>query len=237
MKIALLRVAVDSGSGGMQGPLFADGTFEYVPIPDEYGVDARTYGNTLGARGRPLVDYFPAARQPRIAQRSLHFDPEFTTFTYGDPTPPKAGLRHLVRGDLLVFYCGLEGFDCDSPPALYLLGYFEVEKAGYATDFTPDEIESVLSRNWHVMNRASVPHEWPRLVLVKGGPNSRMYERAAQISAMGRNRRGQPLKILAPELHSVFGDFDGHVSIQRSPPRWVREPFIDGAAAFIRAQA
>lgn len=39
MKVALLRVGIDSGSGGMDGPLFADGTFEYLPIPDSTGVD------------------------------------------------------------------------------------------------------------------------------------------------------------------------------------------------------
>ena len=60
--------------------------------------------------------------------------PEFELFTYGDSHPPKAGLRRLQPGDLLVFYCGLEGCGFASKPALYLMGFFEVEgQAGQPT--------------------------------------------------------------------------------------------------------
>ena len=31
MKTVLIRVGIDSGCGGIQGPLFQDGTFEYIP--------------------------------------------------------------------------------------------------------------------------------------------------------------------------------------------------------------
>jgi hypothetical protein len=35
MNVVLLRVGVDEGAGGIQGPLLEDGTFEYIPIPDD----------------------------------------------------------------------------------------------------------------------------------------------------------------------------------------------------------
>ena len=108
MNVFFLRIGIDTGSGGIHGPLFADGTFEYVPIPDGHAVDERTYGNTLGRHGRKLIDYFPASMRNRMADQPMHVDPEFDTFTYGNPTTPKAGLRHLRPGDLLVFYCGLQ---------------------------------------------------------------------------------------------------------------------------------
>lgn len=38
MKVALLRVGIDSGSGGIDGPVFSDGSFEYLPIPDSDGL-------------------------------------------------------------------------------------------------------------------------------------------------------------------------------------------------------
>jgi hypothetical protein len=95
--MALLRVGIDSGSGGMVGPLFADGTFEFVPIPDSTGLDERTYGNHMARTGEPLSRFFPPARQAAMRSQSMHLDPEFASFTYGDPTPPKAGLRHLAR--------------------------------------------------------------------------------------------------------------------------------------------
>ena len=49
MKIVMLRVGIDTGSGGMHGPLFQDGTFEYIPIPDGFRKDERTYGVTAQA--------------------------------------------------------------------------------------------------------------------------------------------------------------------------------------------
>jgi len=108
MNVVLLRVGIDSGAGGMQGPLFKDDKFEFVYIPDENNKDERTYGSYRGKHGRKLIEYFPERRQPKMKDQSMHVDPEFETFTYGDPTRLKSGLRHLKRGDLLIFYCGLE---------------------------------------------------------------------------------------------------------------------------------
>ena len=42
MQVVLLRVGIDTGSGGILGPLFSDGLFEYIPIPDSKGLDKRT---------------------------------------------------------------------------------------------------------------------------------------------------------------------------------------------------
>src|SRR4051812_45947614 len=104
MKVAMLRVGIDTGSGGVHGPLFQDGSFEFVPIPDSSGTDPHTYGNAVGRKRRHLIEYFPMRMQDKMRNRSIHADPEFTTFTYGDPTSPKAGLRRLEEGDILVFY-------------------------------------------------------------------------------------------------------------------------------------
>ena len=110
-KVVLLRVGVDAGCGGIQGPLFEDGSFEFVCIPDNHGVSAHTYGNMLGRDGKPLSGYFAESRRKVVAEQHLHHDPEFETFTYGDPTIPKRSLRNLRPGDLLVFYCGLQRWD------------------------------------------------------------------------------------------------------------------------------
>jgi hypothetical protein len=56
MKIAMLRVGIDSGSGGIQGPLFGDLSFEFIPIPDNFeklGVDERTYCRVFSGRSTP----------------------------------------------------------------------------------------------------------------------------------------------------------------------------------------
>ena len=98
MQVVLIRVGIDTGAGGIHGPLFADGSFEYIPIPDKFGgagVDSRTYGTTLGRKGRPLVDYFPTRLRAKYKDQPIHFDPEFESFTYGDPSQLKSRLRLL----------------------------------------------------------------------------------------------------------------------------------------------
>jgi hypothetical protein len=53
------------------------------------------------------------------------------------------------------------------------------------------------------------------------------------VSAIGVDMSGRALHILSPEMQKIFGDFDGHVSIQRSPPRWVPEKLVAKASAFV----
>ncbi len=235
MKIAMLRVGIDMGAGGILGPLFKDGTFEYIPIPDEIGRDERTYGNTTGRHGLKLIDFFPTAQKGRVSKQSIHFDPEFSTFTYGDPTSPKAGLRHLEKGDLLVFYCGLEGWDFKSPPSLYLMGYFEILVAGRAIEFSSADLQSLFSENYHVRHRDAYKQQKEYLVLVKGTSKSRLFKKATCISSTGQDRSGRPLKVLSSTMQSIFGNFNGKISFQRSPTRWVEPAYVPRAAEFIRS--
>jgi Nucleotide modification associated domain 3 len=217
------------------GRYFIDGSFDYVPIPDRFEIDERTYGNTTGLKQRKLVQYFPKSRRVRMANRSVHFDPEFATFTYGDPTPPKAGLRHLEKGDMLIFYCGLKGWDFISEPALYLMGYFEVQAAGRPDDFGDQETNSLFEHNFHVRHRRVLERQRAELVLIKGSERSRLLQTAVCISVMGRNCVGQPLKVLSPEMQKVFGTFGGRLSFQRSPTRWVDPAHVTRAAEFMKS--
>ena len=233
MNVVLLRVGIDSGRGGMQGPLFRDGSFDYVPVPDLEGCGPHTYGNTLSMRGRVLIDYFKGPIRESMINTPLHYDPEFVSFTYGDPHRPKKSLSKLQMGDLLVFYCGLEGWDFESEPALYLLGYFEVHKAGLRRDFTEGELQADFPQNYHIQYRhVENPKE---LVLVKGGPGSRMLKRAVKISSYGEDKNGVRLKVLSSEMQKVFGNFTDTNSIQRSLPRWVPSAFVSTAAGFVRS--
>ncbi len=235
MKVALLRVGIDTGSGGIHGPLFQDGSFEYIPIPDGFLKDERTYSNTLGKHGKNLISYFPESRIEKMADQSIHFDPEFSTFTYGDPTPPKAGLRNLQPGDLLVFYCGLCGWDCQIQPALFLIGYFEILTAGLAKDFSSTDLHSLFRQNFHVRHKEIFEKQKDKLVLVKGSPQSRLFDKAVCISSVGYDRSGRPLKVLSPEMQMIFGSFNGKISFQRSPTRWVDPLFVTKAADYVRS--
>lgn len=239
-KAVLLRVGIDSGCGGIQGPLFSDESFEFVCIPDNQRVSAHKYGTLIGKNGRPQSDYFSARKREVIAQQHIHLDPEFETFTYGDPTSSKRSLQKLERGDYLIFYCGLQEWDeeigwrTDNSPALYIVGYFVVEFAGMAADFPKATLEKKFGQNFHVRYPSIFEKQQDDLVLVKGGPQSRLLEKAHCISSVGVDRSGQPLKVLSPEMQEVFGTFGGKVSIQRSPPRWVEPDFVEKSIEFVK---
>lgn len=170
----------------------------------------------------------------------VHVDPEFETFTYGDPTAPKRSLRELKSGDFLVFYCGLQEWDADDGwnpehrPALYLAGYFEVAFAGMAGEFDKRVLQAEFASNFHVRYPSVFDQQKDALVLVKGGPGSRLFRKAHRISSEGTDRAGKPLKVLSPEMQKVFGNFGGHISIQRSPPRWVDAGYVNKAIEFVR---
>src|SRR5947209_9253516 len=176
MKVVLLRVGVDTGCRPIHahGPLFPDGSFEYVPIPDLSAAnERRTYGNTMGRSGRPLVDFFPG-RRAAIVDHPMHVDPEFETWTYGLPARIQAHLSTLEEGALLAFYGGLRPIepsdDAIPPAALYLFGYFDVLGAVRARDYTRDDLLPMFGENFHVRHPELFDAQHDRLVLVTGTP-------------------------------------------------------------------
>jgi hypothetical protein len=235
MQVVLLRVGIDTGSGGIHGPLFKDRSFEFLWIPDKYNVEHRTYESVTGRHGRKLIEYFPQCKQQKMEKCPVHADPEFETFTYGDPTKPKAGLRRLKPGDYLAFYCGLKGWGWECDPSLYLIGYFHVQLAGVATDFDEQEIKRSFAANAHVKHQDLFLEQKNRLVLVKGFKDSCFLLKAVQISEVGYDCSGNPVPVLSQKMRAIFGNFGGRVCIKRSPPRWVEAEFTEKAATFLRA--
>ena len=243
-QVVLIRVGVDTGAGGIHSPLFADGSFEYIPIPDRFGstngVDSRTYGTALGKKREPLINYFPTRLRSKCKDQSIHFDPEFESFTYGDPSTLKSRLKTLKENDLLVLYAGLEGWDFHCDPALYIIGFFSVSCAGLPDQlgekFGSTKWREHFAKNFHVRHSVVFEDQRDRLVLVKGDQTkSRLLNKAVQISEVGKDRTGRAIHVLSPDMQEVFGYFDGHISINRSPPRWVLPTFADKAAEFVSA--
>jgi hypothetical protein len=220
MQLVLLRVGIDSGAGGMQGTLFEDGSFEFVPIPDRFhdeGENSETYGCTKGRSGRVLLDYFPEQLRRKYESVSIHADPEFETFTYGDPTlTAKRGLRHLQTGDLLVFYAGLEPWPRGGDRSLYIVGYFEVSWAGMASQLGNSELKSMFYKNFHVKHVDALEDQRERLVLVKGHPNSKLLQKAFRISSFGKDRADRPLKVLSKAMQAKTTLLKQPISSDRS---------------------
>jgi hypothetical protein len=125
-KALLLRVGIDRGTGGALGPIFPDGTFEYVPIPEAHPTRCSiTYATLRGHHTSSLAALLPA----RLTERHPHIDPDFKTATYGDAAPRKRQqLLRLDPGDLLVFYAGLEPSPPEDRARLFAVGCLRVKK-------------------------------------------------------------------------------------------------------------
>jgi hypothetical protein len=85
------------------------------------------------------------------------------------------------------------------------------------------------------MHASSFREQKQDLVLVKGGAGSQLLEKAVRISSVGKDEVGHPLYRLSPQMQKIFGNFDGHTGIQRSPPRWVALEYTNRVARFVRS--
>jgi hypothetical protein len=189
VRAVAINVAANTTLPGVRGPVYPDGTFAYVPIPEREPVapDAAvpTYADL-----DPPVDLPPDVRDAHV-----HLDPEFAgypyceRYTYGDEHGVKAGpLSRLDAGDWLFFYATLDlrGDASTAAPYLapdwgaYLVGGFEVDLAvtgeEYAALSPPDRAR--FANNAHV-KRASFDAK----VLVAGTDRSRLFDRVVPLSS------------------------------------------------------
>ncbi|AKB67660.1 Nmad3 family putative nucleotide modification protein [Methanosarcina mazei] len=227
MKAMLLRVGIDTGSGGTLGPIFKDGSFEYIPIPEGYlSEEDKTYGNTIGRKGLPLSTYVFKS----LKDVGMHFDPEFKTYTYGDPTSKRSSLLRLQKNDLLVFYAGLKPYNQKKEEAaLYIIGYFTVKEVIDFNLLSTEEREKYCKRcknNAHIKRMEILGEEHlDDLVIIMGQKNgSKLLDKAIKISEKGSDSIGRNLHVVSKKMRPIFG-FEG--SIQRSRPREVKEEYVD----------
>lgn len=217
MKILFLRVGIDRGCGGTLSPRFDDGTFEYVPIPE--------YSELSEGRGVKYSE-LPAKYGSTLDKYSgsngfTHNDPEFETFTYGEPSPPKRNqLLRLTTDDLLVFYSGFKG-PSTTVGTCYVIGYLSVRKihSDLSNELWPPPALAHLHRNAHFRRRNAEPS----LVVVEGDPSvSKLFDVALPLSDSSQ-------KVL-PNVVEIVG-FSG--SVKRAVGRWVPQNNIGKTLAWL----
>lgn len=215
MKAILLRVGIDKGSGGVLAPIFSDGSFEYIPIPEEVeSTESQTYNNTLGRTGKPLGYYVPL----KIRDNIIHFDPEFKTFTYGDPSSKRNFLLKLDKKDLLVFYAGLTPYENEFyPEALYIIGYFIVKEVIDFNKLSESETQDYM-KQYHNNSHIKRKMDLKDLIIVAGyNTESKLLNKAIIISQPKLNKAGRTYHAVSREIEMKL-KIQG--SIQRSiPPR------------------
>jgi hypothetical protein len=212
---------MDLGFGGL-GPLFPDGTFEYVPIPESETTERTLFFRDIPARGGGSVARFVLVK---YRESPSHYDPEFETFTYGDPTKNKRGqLLRLGSGDMLVFYAGLRPPEQTQGSKLYIIGYLIVRQA-HAIRNTNPWPPPTLERLWgNAHFRRKECDEG--LVVVEGDPErSRLLTRAVPLSDDSQ-------KIL-PEMTKLLG-VSGSVK-RAGAGRWVPENHVERVAQWLQS--
>jgi hypothetical protein len=218
MQVLFLRVGIDRGCGGTLSPRFADGTFEYVPIPESRDL--------LAGKGLTYLD-LPARRGGTLDRYSgskgaAHYDPEFETFTYGEPSEPKRSqLLRLSAGDHLVFYSGFQGPDIANGTC-FVIGYLVVRAIHPApmNEAWPPTSLAHLHRNAHFRRK----NPEATLVVVEGErSSSKLFDIAPQLSDATQ-------KVL-PNLEDVIG-FSG--SVMRAVGRWVPDSHNTKALEWLR---
>jgi hypothetical protein len=103
-----VNVGANTNEPGFRAPVYPDGTFEYVPIPESEPTRERvpTYGD--------LAPHLETTIPEALRETPVHLDPEFPSYpggerySYGDEHGVKAGpLSELVAGDYVFFYATL----------------------------------------------------------------------------------------------------------------------------------
>ncbi|MFH1672728.1 MAG: hypothetical protein ABIF87_04810 [Pseudomonadota bacterium] len=222
-RILFLRVGMSLEYGAL-GPLFPGGSFEYVPIPEKCEVVSSrcVLFSQIPARSGGTIEQFVPHR---YRGTPAHYDPEFDTFTYGDPARNKrTQLLHLNCYDLLVFYAGLRPLSEKRGSKLYLIGYFTVQKV-YKMDMLEPWPPPGLQHLWtnaHFKRKNGDSN----LVVVKGFPQgSRLLEKAVPLSDSHQ-------KVL-PELENHLG-MTG--SLKRAGAgRWIPATNVDLVAKWLFA--
>lgn len=195
-KSLAINVAANTNIPGVRGPIYPDGSFVYLPIPEREptAVPVPTYGE--------LLDELPALpiNMPTDSiDRPVHLDPEFADYpfcerhTYGDEHAVKAGpIAELDAGDWLLFYATLTSHEPPTGQPIgdpvdwvapkwggYLIGAFGVDRVYTGSEYAALSAadRAPFSNNAHV-KRDPVDAE----VLVLGDERSRLFDRAFPLS-------------------------------------------------------
>lgn len=228
MKALLLRIGLDKGSGGGLSPIYKDGTFDFVPIPEEYETsEDRTFEEMTGRDDVSLARYLSSDYR----QSAPHDDPEFETYTYGDPTRKRNQLARLREDDVLVFYAGLQPEDYDDHPRLFVVGYFTVEEVHDLEDISVErrkEKFDLFDKNAHIKREKTTPESrhpehdsFP--IIVEGKPDeSRLLKRARPLSDAYVPRTNPQYRMLS-NVASVTG-YSEEKDLTRATGRWLSPP-------------
>ena len=202
--IFLANVGANS-SHRFLSPLFDDGTFEFITIPEEpfaagpHSVryrDLRSHYDPNESLARWVPD--------RLLDAATHFDPEFGTKTYGDNVkraPRAFGLKEARPGDLMFFLVRLARWcagQFTGETGFFLIGFIEVESVFRAPSDPAEAVSPArYGANAHVRRAMNNARFWDGFWVFAGTDRSARFDRAVPVDRafadlVLRTASGQP---------------------------------------------
>ena len=186
-------------------PLFDDGAFEFITIPEE-----PLAAGPHSVRYRDLRSHFHPKESlarwvpDRLLDMATHFDPEFGTNTYGDNcerSPRAFGLKDVRPDDLIFFLVRLarwSGGRFTGESGFFLIGFIEVESIfralAHPAGATPP---ARYAANAHVRRAMNDSQYWDGFWVFAGSERSTRFPRAVPVDRAFADRvlrtaTGQP---------------------------------------------
>ncbi|MFC6954904.1 hypothetical protein [Halorubellus litoreus] len=187
MSLVLVGIAADSQNASNCPPIFEDGRFEYIPIPEQYETtETATYASE-GHDDHLSYVVYDGEETASFDDIRIHHDPNFDALTFGDPGKSRSKLLTLAHDDVVGFYSGLTPPRQKRPKHRYLIGYFVVDRV---VDFNSLDEEQILAevernrQNAHIkrylssMDRSHLED----LVIVQGKRPGGLLDNAVKLS-------------------------------------------------------
>jgi hypothetical protein len=181
-KIAIINVGANVSHGSLRSPIFADRTFEFIPIPEGYVDGLDRYSSFACRSGRAVREFVPDS----YLEQAMHNDPEFETFTYGDVPESNsraANLKKLNPGDSVLFLARLVEWDDErgwGNGGFFFVGDLVLRRVVNKSDLSEDpRLVKLVENNAHVkrwrLNPYLEPHNFWVFV---GSDRSARYQHA-----------------------------------------------------------
>jgi len=195
-EIVIINVGANKNHRGLISPRWEDGSFFFMPIPEEGNKPDADKDLFPGCRNLPTYKEF--IKDQKVLQckcvpdgyleTRVHTDPEFVTFTYGDnPETIAKGKaanlkQYLGQGDLLFFFAGLtliRNSEKTSDYHFYFIGFFEISDILENVTQIPfkDKLEK-FGGNAHIKRGKADSKFFNKFWVWKGSDNSQRFSKA-----------------------------------------------------------
>ncbi|NHN60061.1 MULTISPECIES: hypothetical protein [Halorussus] len=201
-KVLLIGIGADGTNTKPLPPIYDNGTFEYVPIPETQTGTAEpmTYANWgFAYQDTTAATYFRRIRPNKdeewiqgdeLDNHPFHRDPNFEALTFGDKKGDNGTgreLKKLRQGDVLGFYAGLQN---EGRKHRYVIGHFTVNNVIDLEHHRGERQAELLNEspnNAHSLRfQGEGESKHDDVVIIDGTDPGGLLSRALQISSYDR---------------------------------------------------